>query len=89
MKADKNNLIFLPEGWENYIYWQTTDRKVLKKINKLIADIGKNGYLGIGKPEPLKHNWTGWWSRSIDEEHRLVYRIIDSMIEIAQCRGHY
>ena len=65
------------------------DKKILKRVNQLIKDIERNGYTGIGKPEPLKHNWTGWWSRRIDDTNRIVYRLKDEYIEIAQCRGHY
>ena len=84
-----SNLIFLPEGWEDYNYWQTHDKKMIKRINMLIKDIRRKPYEGIGKPEPLKANWSGWWSRRIDKEHRIVYRITGDNIEIAQCRGHY
>ena len=76
-------------GWEDYLYWQTQDKKTLKRINKLIEDIARNGYDGIGKPEPLKNNFSGWWSRRINDEDRLVYRISGNVIEIAQCKGHY
>jgi len=84
-----NTLAFKGEGFEDYIYWQTIDRKMLKRINKLIQDIDRNGNDGIGKPEPLKHNYQGWWSRRIDEEHRLVYRIEGNEIQILSCRFHY
>ncbi|MDR2884646.1 MAG: Txe/YoeB family addiction module toxin [Deferribacteraceae bacterium] len=85
-----NNLIFLPEAWEDYLYWQTEDKRTLKRINQLIADILRNGYDGIGKPEPLKGNLSGWWSRRIDDSNRLLFRLRDDgYIEIAQCRGHY
>ena len=84
-----SNIIFLPEGWDDYLYWQMQDKKILKRVNKLIKDIQRNSFDGIGKPEPLKANWSGWWSRRIDDEHRLVYRVKDDTIEIAQCRGHY
>lgn len=77
------------EAWEDYLYWQTQDRKTLKRINLLIQDIDRNGYSGIGKPEPLKGNLQGYWSRRIDEVNRLVYRINDSKIDIIQCRSHY
>ncbi|MBE5995460.1 MAG: Txe/YoeB family addiction module toxin [Paenibacillaceae bacterium] len=77
------------EAWEDYLYWQTQDRKTLKRINLLIQDIDRNGYSGIGKPEPLKGNMQGYWSRRIDEVNRLVYRINGGKIEIIQCRTHY
>lgn len=77
------------EAWEDYIYWQTQDKKTLKRINNLIKDIERNPYEGIGKPEPLKHNLKGYWSRRIDSENRIVYRIKDGYIEIAQCKSHY
>ena len=77
------------DAWEDYVYWQTQDKKTLKRINALLKDIDRNGYEGIGKPEPLTGNWSGYWSRSIDEENRLVYRIVDETIRIAQCRTHY
>jgi len=76
-------------GWEDYQHWIATDKKLLKRINQLIKDIERNGYEGIGKPEPLKHEFQGYWSRRIDEEHRLVYRIKDGSIFIAACRFHY
>lgn len=77
------------EAWEDYLYWQTQDRKTLKRINLLIQDIDRNEYLGISKPEPLKGNMQGYWSRRIDEANRLVYRINGGKIEIIQCRTHY
>ena len=77
------------EAWEDYLYWQTQDKKTLKRINALILDIDRNGYNGIGKPEPLKGNLSGYWSRRIDDVNRLVYRIQGDRIEILQCRTHY
>lgn len=77
------------EAWEDYVYWQTQDKKTLKRINSLIKDIDRNGYAGIGKPEPLIGNWSGYWSRRIDEKNRLVYKIVGDTIRIAQCRTHY
>ena len=77
------------DAWEDYLYWQTQDKKTLKKINALIKDIDRNGYDGIGKPEPLTGDLTGYWSRRIDEKNRLVYKIADGTIRIAQCRTHY
>lgn len=83
------NKIWQDEAWEDYIYWQTQDKKTLKRINLLLQDVDRNGYEGIGKPEPLKGNFSGWWSRRIDESNRLVYRIVNGQVEIAQCRSHY
>lgn len=83
------NKKFSEQAWEDYLYWQTQDKKTLKKINSLIKDIDRNGYEGIGKPEPLGENLSGFWSRRIDDKNRLVYRITDNAIEIAQCRTHY
>jgi len=77
------------DAWEDYLYWQTQDKKTLKKINALIKDIDRNGYDGIGKPEPLTGDLAGYWSRRIDEKNRLVYKIVDGTIRIAQCRTHY
>ncbi len=78
------------EAWYDYLKWQEEDRKTLKKINKLILSIERDGVLGgIGKPEPLKHEYTGWFSRRIDKTNRLVYRIKNNQIEIIQCREHY
>lgn len=84
-------LIFSDNGWIDYLYWQSQDRKVLRKINDLLKDISRNGPLqGIGKPEALKENLSGCFSRRIDEKNRLVYRISASgEIEIVQCKGHY
>ena len=83
------NKLWQEEAWEDYIYWQTQDKKTLKRINQLLQDIDRKRYTGIGKPEPLKGNHTGWWSRRIDDTNRLVYRINSGQIEIAQCRSHY
>ena len=84
------NISFTETGWSDYLYWEGQDKKTLKQINKLIADIERNGYDGIGKPEPLRGELTGWWSRHIDNKNRLVYRLEgDEVIEILQCRGHY
>ena len=81
--------IFVDESWEDYLYWQNTDKKKLKRINKLLKDIARNPFDGIGKPEPLKHKYAGFWSRRIDSEHRLVYQYKDEKILIAKCRFHY
>ena len=84
------NISFTETGWKDYIYWETQDKKTLKQINNLISDIGRNGYSGIGKPEALRGDLSGWWSRRIDEKNRLVYRLVDNnTAEIAQCKGHY
>lgn len=83
------NKLWQDEAWSDYLYWQQEDKKLLKRINQLLKDIDRNGYTGIGKPEPLKGDLSGWWSRRIDGTHRLVYRIREGRIEIAQCRTHY
>lgn len=83
------NKVWSDDAWGDYLYWQSQDKKTLKRINLLIQDIDRNGYDGIGKPEPLGENWSGFWSRRIDETNRLVYRIQGGCIEIAQCRTHY
>lgn len=76
-------------AWEDYLYWQTNDKRILKRINALIKDILRHPFDGIGKPEPLKFKWSGFWSRRINDEHRLVYTIKDRQLIIAQCRYHY
>jgi len=80
---------FVDESWEDYLYWQKTDRKILKKINELIKDISRNPNSGLGKPEALKHKYKGWWSRRINNEHRLIYQVNNDEILIAKCRFHY
>jgi len=82
-------LVWDEAAWDDYIWWQQQDRKALKRINALIADIQRNRNDGIGKPEPLKHGFQGYWSRRITDEHRLVYKIIQGEIRIAACRYHY
>ena len=77
------------EAWEDYLQWQFEDKKIVKRINALIKDIERTPFTGIGKPESLKGNLSGWWSRRIDDEHRLVYRVKDKCVEIAQCKYHY
>lgn len=84
-----NNISFTTKAWEEYCYWQTQDKKILKRINALLIDIQRNNFTWIGKPEPLKSNLSGFWSRRIDEVNRLVYRINNNQIEIIQCKGHY
>lgn len=81
--------IFVDESWEDYVYWQQTDKKMLKRINKLIKDIARHPYEGIGKPEPLKYKYKGFWSRRLNDEHRLIYRIQGDELHIAKCRFHY
>ena len=82
-------LVWDEDAWDDCLYWQTQDRKVLKRINSLLKDIRRNGNDGIGKPEALKHGFHGFWSRRITDEHRLVYKITSTEILIAQCRYHY
>ncbi|TRZ77253.1 MAG: Txe/YoeB family addiction module toxin [Deltaproteobacteria bacterium] len=80
---------FSTNGWEDYLYWQATDRKILKRINQLIKDIEREPFAGIGKPEPLRHHLSGFWSRRIDSQHRLVYTVHDDILFVAQCCDHY
>lgn len=82
-------LIFHARAWEDYLYWQSTDPKMLARINQLIKESSRSPFQGIGKPEPLRGELRGWWSRRIDQEHRLVYRPTDDGLLIAQCRHHY
>ena len=82
-------LIFADEAWEDYLYWQKQDRKMVERINKLIREIQRNPFEGIGKPEPLKHALSGFWSRRITDEHRVVYRGEGDALWIAQLRFHY
>ena len=77
------------QAWEDYLYWQVTDKKTLKKINPMIKEIQRSPFQGNGKPEPLKHDLAGWWSRRIDLENRLVYRVENESLFILQCRYHY
>jgi toxin YoeB len=81
--------LWTDEAWNDYLYWQTEDKKTLKRINNLIKDIENNGNDGIGKPEALKYDLTGWWSRRIDETNRLIYHIENNKIIIGHCRTHY
>lgn len=82
-------LSWAEKAWEDYLYWQQTDRTVLKRINTLIKDIKRQPFDGLGDPESLKHHWSGYWSRRINREHRLVYRVKDDSLIIVQCRYHY
>ncbi len=82
-------IIWAKLAWDDYLYWQKQDKKLLKRINLLIKDIARPPFEGIGAPEPLRHNWQGYWSRRITLEHRLVYKVQDSQLLIAQCRFHY
>jgi toxin YoeB len=82
-------LIFSEQAWEDYLYWQRTDRKVLEKVNTLIREIQREPFSGIGKPEPLKHAFAGYWSRRLNDEHRIIYKVRDDSLLIAQLRYHY
>ena len=83
------NISFKPEAWGQYLYWQNSDKAMFKKINRLIEECVRHPFDGTGKPEPLKGDLSGYWSRRIDREHRLVYRVTDGRLEIVQCRYHY
>ena len=85
----KRKLTFSDEAWDDYLYWQDTDRSMLRRINQLIKDVRRSPYEGIGKPEPLKHQLAGWWSRRIDGEHRFLYRVTEQAVEISNLRNHY
>ena len=82
-------LIFTENAWDDYTYWQKVDKKMVRKINELIKSIKRTPFEGIGKPEPLKFDLAGFWSRRIDQEHRLVYQIVDDEVKIIACRYHY
>jgi len=82
-------LVWDESAWADYLWWQAQDRKILKRINSLLQDVARNGNEGIGKPEPLKHGFGGYWSRRITDEHRLIYKIVDDQVRIAACRYHY
>lgn len=84
-----SNISFSEQAFAEYLSWQTQDRKTLKRINMLLKEICRTPFEGIGKPEPLRQNYSGLWSRRIDETNRLVYRVTDGLIEIYQCKGHY
>ena len=81
--------VFVDESWEDYLYWQKTNKKYVKKINDLLKDISRTPFVGLGKPEPLKHKYKGFWSRRIDNENRLIYAVKDDEVLIAKCRFHY
>ncbi|WP_183331214.1 Txe/YoeB family addiction module toxin [Halomonas campaniensis] len=82
-------LTWASQAWQDYLYWQSRDKRALKRINMLIKDIQRQPFDGLGDPEPLRHQWSGYWSRRIDREHRLVYKVTDRAIVIVQCRYHY
>lgn len=82
-------LIFSENAWEDYLYWQKTDKKILNRINKLIKETKREPFTGVGKPEPLKHGLAGYWSRRINDEHRMVYKVMDGALLIAQLRYYY
>jgi len=82
-------LIFAEQAWEDYLFWQESDKKILRRINVLIKEIIREPFEGIGKPEPLKHALSGYWSRRINEEHRVVYKVVDDSLFLAQLRYHY
>jgi len=82
-------ICFTKEAWEHYMYWQDTDKNIFRKINQLIKDCLRESYRGLGKPEPLKRDLSGFWSRRIDNEHRLIYKFEDGMLRIISCRFHY
>jgi toxin YoeB len=82
-------LTFTPDGWDDYLFWQTQDKKTLKRINHVLREILREPFTGIGKPEPLRENLSGYWSRRIDDTHRLVYAIEEQAIIVVACRYHY
>ena len=81
--------VWFDEAWDDYLYWQTQDKKIIKRINTLLKDIERSNFNGIGKPEPLRGELSGFWSRRIDDVNRLVYRINNDVLEILSCKGHY
>ena len=83
------NLTFSDEAWDDYLHWQKQDRKMVDRINKLIQEVQRDPFSGVGKPEALKHALSGFWSRRITDEHRMVYRVTENALEIAQLRFHY
>lgn len=82
-------IVFSARAWDDYLWWQQQDRKLLKRVNQLIQDVSRNGNEGMGKPEPLKHGFQGYWSRRINDEHRLVYKVVGDELRVAACRYHY
>jgi toxin YoeB len=82
-------LTWLPNGWKDYLYWQENDRKILQRVNELIKDAQRNPFTGLGKPQALRNNLSGWWSRRITQEHRLIYKVENECLLIMQCRFHY
>ena len=82
-------IVFSSQAWDDYLFWQQTDRKILKRINSLIQEIARTPFVGTGKPEPLRHALAGYWSRRINDEHRLVYKVEGEAVLIAQARHHY
>jgi toxin YoeB len=89
LRKKRMNKLFTENGWEDYVFWQTEDRKTLRKINLLLKDIERNGNEGIGKPEPLRGNLSGFWSRRINDKDRLIYKVDQNNIYILACRYHY
>ena len=83
------NLVFSERAWAHYLHWQTTDKATFRKLNRLVEECPRHPFEGTGKPEPLRGDLAGFWSRRIDREHRLVYRVTATSLEIAQCRYHY
>ena len=82
-------LTFTPDAWDDYLYWQSQDKKTLKRVNQLLRDVTREPFTGIGKPEPLRENLTGYWSRRIDDTNRLVYAVEEQAIIVVACRYHY
>lgn len=82
-------ITFTELSWEDYLFWQKNDKQKTKRINELLKDISRNPFEGIGKPEALRFKYSGYWSRRIDEEHRLIYRVVDDEIQVLKCRHHY
>ncbi|MEG0230841.1 MAG: Txe/YoeB family addiction module toxin [Hafnia sp.] len=83
------NKLFTDESWADYVFWQENDKRFIKRINELIKEIERTPFTGIGKPEPLKHHLSGYWSRRINEEHRIIYRVEEDRMIILSCRYHY
>ena len=83
------NKLWTDDAWNDYLYWSAEDKKTLKRVNQLLKDIDRNGHKGIGKPEPLKYEFQGFWSRRIDDTNRLIYKIEQGQVIILHCRGHY